>query len=101
MAKDTDTSARRFTHCGIRAAADLRAPLALARSSRQVLTDALRALRPTASGEISAQVRGALRGVQLVFWAGEGLHFPWPGEDLAIIGLAVGVPTVSLLLISL
>jgi uncharacterized membrane protein len=34
-----------------------------------------------------------------VFWVGEGLQFHWPGQDLAIIGLALGFMSVSLALI--
>ncbi|MEP6571893.1 MAG: hypothetical protein ABJD11_04330 [Gemmatimonadota bacterium] len=31
-----------------------------------------------------------------VFWVGEGLRFPWPGEDLALLGLIGGFLLVSL-----
>ncbi len=31
-----------------------------------------------------------------VFWIGEGTGFPWPGKDLAVIGLIVGFLLVSL-----
>ena len=31
-----------------------------------------------------------------VFWIGEGLGYPWPGEDLALPALVVGFLTVSL-----
>jgi uncharacterized membrane protein len=30
-----------------------------------------------------------------VFWVGEGLRFPWPGEDLSLFGLVAGFLTVS------
>lgn len=36
-----------------------------------------------------------------VFWIGEGLRFSWPGEDLAILGLAVGFVLASLLAVLL
>ena len=29
------------------------------------------------------------------FWIGEGLGYPWPGEDLALIGLIVGFGLAS------
>ncbi|MGN6390777.1 MAG: COG4280 domain-containing protein [Gemmatimonadales bacterium] len=32
-----------------------------------------------------------------VFWIGEGLGFPWPGEDLALFGLLAGFLAVSVL----
>jgi uncharacterized membrane protein len=30
-----------------------------------------------------------------VFWVGEGLRFPWPGEDLSLFGLLAGFLTAS------
>jgi Ca2+/H+ antiporter, TMEM165/GDT1 family len=35
-----------------------------------------------------------------VFWVGEGVRFHWPGDDFAIMGLAIAFLVVSLLLIS-
>ncbi len=32
---------------------------------------------------------GAMLSAFGVFWIGEGLHVPWPGEDLAVVGFAV------------
>ena len=32
-----------------------------------------------------------------VFWVGEGLKFPWPGEDLSLLGLAGGFLAFALL----
>ncbi len=34
-----------------------------------------------------------------VFWAGEGLGFPWPGADLSILGLAGGLLLTALVLV--
>jgi uncharacterized membrane protein len=31
-----------------------------------------------------------------VFWVGEGLKMPWPGDDLSLIGLATGFLAVAL-----
>ena len=39
---------------------------------------------------------GVLLSAFGVFWIGEGLHFPWPGEDLALLGLIAGFVTVAL-----
>ena len=36
-----------------------------------------------------------------VFWVGEGLRFPWPGEDLSLVALAVGFLSVALIAVSL
>lgn len=38
---------------------------------------------------------GVLLSAFGVFWIGEGLRFPWPGEDLALLGLVVGFLIVS------
>jgi uncharacterized membrane protein len=35
-----------------------------------------------------------------VFWFGEGLRFPWPGEDLSLLGLAGGFLVASLLAVA-
>jgi uncharacterized membrane protein len=40
---------------------------------------------------------GVLLGSFGAFWIGEGLGFHWPGADLAVLGLAAGFLTVSLL----
>jgi len=32
-----------------------------------------------------------------VFWIGEGLGFPWPGEDLSLFALLAGFLAVSVL----
>ncbi|MDQ6888565.1 MAG: TMEM165/GDT1 family protein [Gemmatimonadota bacterium] len=40
---------------------------------------------------------GVLLSAFGVFWIGEGLGFPWPGEDLALVGLVVGFLAVSAL----
>jgi uncharacterized membrane protein len=36
-----------------------------------------------------------------VFWVGEGLKLPWPGDDLSLFGLTVGFLVTSLLAVSL
>jgi len=36
-----------------------------------------------------------------VFWTGEGLGVPWPGEDLAILGFAALFLSVSLAAVAL
>jgi Ca2+/H+ antiporter, TMEM165/GDT1 family len=40
---------------------------------------------------------GVLLSAFGVFWIGEGLQFPWPGEDLALPGLIAAFATVALL----
>jgi uncharacterized membrane protein len=40
---------------------------------------------------------GVLIGSFGAFWLGEGLGVPWPGGDLAILGLATAILTMSLL----
>ena len=40
---------------------------------------------------------GVLLSAFGVFWIGEGLQFPWPGEDLALLGLIAAFATVALL----
>jgi uncharacterized membrane protein len=36
-----------------------------------------------------------------VFWIGEGLGFPWPGEDLSLFGLLAGFVAVSVLAVAM
>src|SRR4029077_16991175 len=40
---------------------------------------------------------GVLLSAFGVFWIGEGLGFPWPGEDLALFGLVAAFLAVSML----
>jgi uncharacterized membrane protein len=40
---------------------------------------------------------GVLLSAFGVFWIGEGLGFPWPGQDLALVGLVAGFAVASLL----
>jgi uncharacterized membrane protein len=35
-----------------------------------------------------------------VFWTGEGLGVPWPGQDLAILGFAALFLTVALIAVA-
>ncbi len=42
-------------------------------------------------------VVGVLLSAFGVFWIGEGLGFPWPGEDLALLGLVAGFLIISAL----
>jgi len=44
---------------------------------------------------------GVLLSAFGIFWVGEGIHFPWPGEDLAILGLIVGFLAAALLSVDL
>jgi uncharacterized membrane protein len=44
---------------------------------------------------------GVLLSAFGVFWLGEGLRFPWPGEDLSLLGLAGGFLAISLLAVAL
>jgi uncharacterized membrane protein len=43
---------------------------------------------------------GVLLSAFGVFWVGEGLRYPWPGEDLALLGLIGGFTTIALLAIA-
>lgn len=39
---------------------------------------------------------GVLLSAFGVFWIGEGLSYPWPGEDLALVGLTGGFLIVAI-----
>ena len=43
---------------------------------------------------------GVLLSAFGVFWVGEGLRYPWPGEDLALLGLIGGFTMIALLAIA-
>jgi len=43
---------------------------------------------------------GVLLSAFGVFWVGEGLRFPWPGEDLALLGLIAGFTVIALLAVA-
>ena len=43
---------------------------------------------------------GVLLSAFGVFWVGEGLRYPWPGEDLALLGLVGGVTVIALLAVA-
>ena len=44
---------------------------------------------------------GVLLSAFGVFWIGEGMHFPWPGEDLALVGLVAGFLVISMIGVAL
>jgi len=43
---------------------------------------------------------GVLLSAFGVFWVGEGLRYPWPGEDLALLGLVGGFTVIALLAVA-
>jgi uncharacterized membrane protein len=43
---------------------------------------------------------GVLLSAFGVFWVGEGLRYPWPGEDLALLGLIGGFTLIALVAIA-
>lgn len=44
---------------------------------------------------------GVLLSAFGTFWIGEGMNFPWPGEDLALVGLVAGFLIASLVGVAL
>jgi uncharacterized membrane protein len=43
---------------------------------------------------------GVLLSAFGVFWVGEGLRYPWPGEDLALLGLIGGFTMIAVLAVT-
>jgi uncharacterized membrane protein len=83
---------------GLRAPAALGAALGAALAGSLVILAGLALRRPLArvpENTLKFSV-GVLLSAFGLFWVGEGLRYPWPGKDLALLGLIGGFTMIAL-----